>query len=453
MARRFVVFIVLLSLFIVPVFADNTVGEIQQDLEFVGFNIGDATNAPAYLASDGQIQKYFGSGTVQLRDTPYVNLYFRLPPDVTIISIAGSFGLAISDCAISLAEWYIYTRVNDATGTIERLGSVGVSAETARLDDNFRSYTFRDRSYSFTGGDYLVLRLSLVADRDPILHPRIQFSDYASTVKLQLNPYKTLAPIDLDITGGTLSSTGRVGFRSISSSYAGSSTSDTIYSVSNCILNLVPLSSGDHYGARFSTTSVLSQIFGGVSLGNGTVDSDAVIRTNDSGTFSATSGSGTVTLPSYSGSFRSGNGINASEKTTLMAYGFMSAWYGDDDGLVDTVKHMDKTLDGVADNMQTIIDDMQTHTDTANDIGGTVSDGTISNTDATLSTGVGSLDTVSTEGVTGFSALDQYGSGLVSLMAIAMPELIFFGDGNPIYFAILVFLGLTLLIFILRRIV
>lgn len=132
-----------------------------------------------------------------------------------------------------------------------------------------------------------------------------------------------------------------------------------------------------------------------------------------------------------------------------MAYGFLSAWYGDDGGLVDTVKHMDGTLDGIAEDMAQILEDVDAEDDFANDVGGAATDDDIADADATLSTGLASLD-AGAEVAGDVGAFVAPAAGYIQLMTATVGPLLNFGNG-VMYWAVFAVLIAAVLIFIIRR--
>lgn len=138
--------------------------------------------------------------------------------------------------------------------------------------------------------------------------------------------------------------------------------------------------------------------------------------------------------------------ITGSDPYNYIASSLLSAVYGNDGGLVDTVQHMDKTLDTVSGNMQKIVDNMDKQDDAAADIGTAVGDQTISNTGETLSGGITAVDDIS--GALDTSLHVSSASGYMNLLAVGVNG--FWTFGNGIYrWAFLVILVMIVLFFVL----
>ena len=125
----------------------------------------------------------------------------------------------------------------------------------------------------------------------------------------------------------------------------------------------------------------------------------------------------------------------------------------DDSEAVAQLVKINGTLDGIADNMQTIVDDMQAKKNAGEDIGGTTSTETISGTQETLSSGTQSFDTFTDTATGQLDSITSGASGYASLMTMAVPVILNFGPSSigPLHIALLVIVAIFGLSFFVRR--
>ena len=434
MVKRLFCFILLclfIFLFSSPAFALNTVGFVQQDMSLVGasfystqYTTGLAVMYPS--SSDDSISKFFNASSVDITDG-YFYIFWRAPPvyEYSIscsFNFAGDLDIQSSDIMLGAyresAGFYAFPVSYD----VDVISMPGVYQGLTSYTVNF--------SVDTTSLDYIYdyCCLCVHTGSNAYFSPGVSFASSGSS--LSLTPGSSTSSVSLS---------GRVGFRSISSNYT-YNYSSLPSNFGNALLKVVPLSDSSGYngqsGVFFRTVSVLADVFGGAS--SSSVDADAVIRT---------ASSGTVSNPTYSGS-SSISSISASSNSFVLLSDTGSFYYGDDDGLVDTVKNIDGTLTDMAGNLQTITDDFTAKKETAEDIGGVVSDTDISDNDATLSTGMDSLD----QGIDSLNISDVSAPALSfsSFMTANAVALLNFGNG-VLYWALFALVILSVLLFIFRR--
>lgn len=414
-----------------PCFAsDNTIGEIQQDLEFLGFSVGSLTYDPYYVSTGSNVVDKFYSvySDVDLADQE-IYFYFRWPEDAAHLMVSGTLGISAqpwSSVSPASINFYGCHRLgyNSIDATLISTQIVGMTGFSHGISLKM------NQSVELQNDDYYYLVLGIPTALGTLVRS-LTFSEAVASKSMTLSPSSGTSKVSL---------TGLVGFRSIPAGYVKNSTLDTTSNFVGALLHIVPFKVSDHSALYFPSTSTLSDLFGGVSFSTDRVDSDALIRTN---------ASGTVNNPSYRASYSSGGAVEASAASDVMAYGFLSAWYGDDGGLVDTVKHMDGTLDGIAEDMAQILEDVDAEDDFANDVGGAATDDDIADADATLSTGLASLD-AGAEVAGDVGAFVAPAAGYIQLMTATVGPLLNFGNG-VMYWAVFAVLIAAVLIFIIRR--
>lgn len=401
MARRvFSLFLVsvLVAAFVFPVSAGNTVGEVQKDLNFVGFSVGNNGTFPTYFAIDGTVKK-----TASLSDlktgTQTIYFYWDWPYLVDEVTISATYMIA-GDYRIVSATWYGASMTGWNSCSLTNLGSA-VMASGKHDDTSTQNSVYQ----KIAPGPYMYLVLAVTPDSSGFntLHRSQSFSS-SGTVSQSGSVVRGAINSDVNIVTTTTSLDSRYPWR-----YAP--------------FVVVPTT------AENSNYSYI-HAYGGVTIAK------AQIRLPQQTMSLSSSGSVSET-------------IKANSDTDIMAAAFASVTYGDDDGLVDTVKHMDKTLDTVSGNMQQIVDNMQKQDDTAADIGTAAGDQTISNTGETLSGGVQSLDqSLDTAG-----DVASFASGAAmytNLLTATVGPMLNFGNG-VLYWALFAVIVLSVLLFILRR--
>lgn len=172
-----------------------------------------------------------------------------------------------------------------------------------------------------------------------------------------------------------------------------------------------------------------------VTLSNGDISGTATIKdsffTNPKETFSS---SGTVT--------RVADTIR------------LSASRSDDDAeAVAELQKANATLTKISGDMDKFVSHQQEVDDTANNIGGTTSEGTISNTSTDFNSGSGTLDDFTDTATDQLDTMTAAGSGYSALMAAALPVLLNFGPGSlgPLHIALLVIVAVMGITFFIRR--
>lgn len=442
---RFLSLILLLVAFLcVAVYADNTVGELQSDCQFVGvtyYQYWKNSDIPLYwAASDDVIGKTLAPDRdISLTSSSYVYYFWRIP-DSQDINLSVSLGLAadfpIQSVWVYLANYnssnnfdlsssYI-TLTNDQYFFDYHDGLTHVNIDDFFVDQNL----FSSSGLTF---DYLCIVFKTSSDSSTLTQS-LTFSEAVLDRSFRLSPSASSSSVSLS---------GRVGFGSLPSTYI-SGTSPSYNTVSSSLFSIAPSSSGSSVsGAKFVSSTVLSNIFG--SSSTLTSSSNTVIRTADSGT---------VSNPSYDASYTSGGSISASASSDVLFYGSARAWYGDDGGLVDEVFSIGDDVEGIAGNMQIIIDDMQASKETAAEIGGTTSASQVSGTQETLSSGTSSLGSLTDTATGQLQGVLQGASGYLSLVNMAVPVLFEFGSPSgvrPLLIALLVMVSVSALAFLFRR--
>lgn len=455
MVKRFsssVLCIVLIFFFSFPVFAAssdhrNSIGQNSISPAFIGFSFYSSPQSVIstdyVLAEDNLIPKHFGPSDPDISLVSYPVLYFIYSyPYSSLGNSSLELDLSVSSLSeIKISSAKLYgAAASSPSLTLSFIDSL--SLDFNKFVGGVTYFNFTRSSVNLNSlYDYLVLEL--VCSSGGPIDRSLSFSESATLSGGSSSDSVSLSPSG----SGSVSLTGRVGFRYLPNSYVYNYTS-LPSSFGNALLKVVPLSSSSYNGQSavyFPTASVFSDVFGFASF-TGSVDSDAVIRTVSDGS---------ITMPSYSGKLtstqasRSISGtISSSDYYTTMVTSSAQLLYGNDGGLVDEVFDQGKTLDNISGNLQTIIDDMQSHSDAASQIGGTVSDSSISSTDATLSSGLGAVDDLS--GTANISSFNAPAAGYVALLTNTVPVMLQLGDGLLLN-VLLVVLVLSTLLFLLRR--
>lgn len=402
MGRRFFAFfcvVVLVVSFTLPVFAVNTVGQVQQDLVFQGVSFDQTSNKPTYYGVNSVVSKSLLA--VDSFSFNVVRFWFLAPAVSGDFKVKAQVGVATDYGSVSQMNWYGYKAINFATGTFTVInphhsGNI-VGNEHSNGLFNFTTSWETNLNESY---DSIVLEIV----------------------------FRAAIPLN---TSFTYSSSGTV-------SQSGSVTRGAI----NSDVNISTVHTGSSTSGTNAPFILLESVYENAN--------HAWIYVNQS---NITIAKAQIRLPQETMALSSSGSVSqnltASAASDVMAYGSMTLTYGDDDGLVDTVKHMDKTLDTVSGNMQKIVDNMDKQDDTAADIGTAAGDQTISNTGETLSGGVQSLDqSLDTAG--NVSSFASGASMYTGLLTATVGPLLNFGNG-VLYWALFAVVILSVLLFILRR--
>lgn len=287
-AFPFFLSLLLISCLVSPCFAvDNTIGVVQETLPFIGFSVVVNDNPQFFSASDGIVRKSltFSSDISISGDNVY--FYFKWPELAPELTVYGSFGLAANLEQWSFGWYGAYSSDNTVVDMVKIAGAASLTGSV--YSDGLRYYTIDDVTLSNNSSDPFDYLVCCISGSPCSLSTSLTFSEAASSSRsIYLTP---------SFSSSSISYYGRVGFSSIPSIYVDPSLSTSASSVSGALLNLIPASSGDHYVAKFVSSAVLSNIFGGVS-GN-TVSSSAVIRTSGSGSVSNSNYTGTLSSASF----------------------------------------------------------------------------------------------------------------------------------------------------------
>lgn len=152
-------------------------------------------------------------------------------------------------------------------------------------------------------------------------------------------------------------------------------------------------------------------------------------------------------------SVRSGS-INLSNNPAVLSPIRLTATRTDDDAeAVAELQKANATLTNISGNMQKIVDHMNETNDAADNIGGTTSDDTISNTSTDFNSGSGTLDDFTDTATDQLDTMTAAGSGYAALMAAALPVMLNFGPGSlgPLHIALLVIVAVMGITFFIRR--
>ena len=151
---------------------------------------------------------------------------------------------------------------------------------------------------------------------------------------------------------------------------------------------------------------------------------------------------------------RSGS-INLSNNPSVLAPIRLAATRTDDDAeAVAELQKANATLTNISGNMQKIVDHMNETNDAADNIGGTTSEGTISNTSTDFNSGSGTLDDFTDTATDQLDTMTAAGSGYSALMAAALPVMLNFGPPGslgPLHIALLVIVAVMGITFFIRR--
>ena len=440
MVRRFLYAVLFAFILTLPAVALNTVGEVQQDLQLIGISIGNDAACPTVYAANGVVYKSYGAEDYPI-GSKAVYFYFNAPPTQGDLKVNCTFGIA-ADLGAQAMFWCAYASTGFNQGSLVELQDVG----NGRLyGGNYAGGLF---GYQFTGvlrmtGDYQYIVIVVYpSSTSAVLQRGI---DFASSGMVSQSGSSSGTVTQSGSASGTIDQSGHFGTNDVSLQPASRSSDSYVYTSDNTSTPIFKLYEGydtiyintpNSYIAR---ATVIFPDYSG-SLG-GTL-------TSSGSSSSSISTSGSVSQ-SINTSGAVSQSITASAPNNIMAYGVCAVSYGDDDGLVDTVKHMDKTLDGVADNMQQIVDRANEEDNTADDIGTAAGDNAISNTGDTLSGGVGALDQ-SLETAGNVSSVSAGAGMYVGFLTATVSPLLNFGNG-VLYWALFAIIILSVLVFILRR--
>lgn len=132
----------------------------------------------------------------------------------------------------------------------------------------------------------------------------------------------------------------------------------------------------------------------------------------------------------------------------------LSASRNDDDAeAVAELQKANATLTKISGDMDKFVTHQQEVDDAAGNIGGTTSEGTISNTSTDFNSGSGTLDDFNDAATDQLDTLTAAGSGYAALMAAALPVMLNFGPGSlgPLHIALLVIVAVMGITFFIRR--
>ena len=132
----------------------------------------------------------------------------------------------------------------------------------------------------------------------------------------------------------------------------------------------------------------------------------------------------------------------------------LSASRNDDDAeAVAELQKANATLTKISGDMDKFVSHQQEVDDTANNIGGTTSEDTISNTSTDFNSGSGTLDDFTDAATDQLDTMTAAGSGYAALMAAALPVMLNFGPGSlgPLHIALLVIVAVMGITFFIRR--
>ena len=368
-----------------------------------------------FSAFDGSIYRIDGTGDSKSLSNCWLYFVFRMPPHEPDLSFdfAFDFPLTATRC-ISQAAYPTSTGFHLSTGYYEF------------TDSEFGSYN--DSSY---GDGRAWVRCS--SDDFPSYSEYRTIALYVPSGSIDFYANGKIGGLDLtpSIDSSAISLSGHSS--AVTAKFSPRSSSRWDSSLNLFTINTT--SSGIQYIrlAQFGTTGNLYSMF-----------SDSPVSIPQT----SVSVSGSVRNPSYSAS-----SAELSSSNNILMYGQLNYTYHNDGGIVDNVAHMTDTLDGIADNMQTVIDDMQAHKDAGEDIGGTTSTETISGTQETLSSGTQSFDTFTDTATDQLDTITSGASGYASLMTMAVPVILNFGPSSigPLHIALLVIVAIFGLSFFVRR--
>lgn len=476
--RIFAVFwaVMLVASFTVPVFAQNTVGVVRQDLDFLGVQISPNPGYTyTYSASEDAVYKYYrNSDPVSVTSADGFNFIFRAPADCYSIRLNCSLSLAVTGFNTSTVEIYVkgfeYDRGTVYTG--DDAQRVYPIFPASKRTDSFNC-SLRDVSLESTSSkrtfSYIVV--SVYFKQTVLFTDSISFSSSGTAALTgKYNGTGSYAGTGTSKDSGSVSQDGTISAGFEGNGHYASSGSTINMDIStksvtpNSDLSNSPFILYEHPWAENGEPIYLYPYCAGVVFAQlqfrmPASDSPFAVDGDISGSLQS-SGSATLSGTSRSSGSSTHAGTSsdtgtteaelfASSLTQFAATAHMSSWYGDDDGLVDTVKHMDKTLDNVADNMQQVVDHMNQEKETGDDIGTAAGDESIGNTGETLAGGVGALD--QSLDTAGDVAAVSSGAGMyINLLSATVSPMLNFGNG-VLYWAVFAVLILSVLLFIMRR--
>ena len=171
-------------------------------------------------------------------------------------------------------------------------------------------------------------------------------------------------------------------------------------------------------------------------------------------TFKWSSASGLAKPNSFASSPARSGSIDLGTRTSDLSPIRLSATRSDDDAeAVAELQKANAKLTDISGNMQKIVDHMDQTNNAANDIGGTTSDDSISNTSTDFNSGSGTLDDFTDTATDQLDTMTAAGAGYSALMAAALPVMLNFGPGSlgPLHIALLVIVAVMGLTFFIRR--
>jgi hypothetical protein len=139
--------------------------------------------------------------------------------------------------------------------------------------------------------------------------------------------------------------------------------------------------------------------------------------------------------------------MSGSVSTRSVAY-VSALKYSSDADLISAVEDQTVVVQDIADNMQKIIDDLEDTQSTASSIGGAATSDFISSTDSSLNSGFNSVGTLSSS--VDLSSYSSAASGYIGLLTATVPSMLFWGD-NLLFSCLIIFIILSVFLFILRR--
>lgn len=146
-------------------FAGAALGEVQQDLNFVGFSIGNNGVFPTYFAIDGKVMKSTGEGDIET-GTQTIYYFWDWPYLVDELTVSATYMIA-GDYRIVSGTWYGATMNGWNNCSLTNLGSAVMSS------GKHDTVSTQNSVYQkILGGSYMYLVLAVTPDSsgENILH-------------------------------------------------------------------------------------------------------------------------------------------------------------------------------------------------------------------------------------------------------------------------------------------
>lgn len=345
--------------------------------------------------------------------------------DISSLDIYVPF-TAPSDNVIVKLSTFCYSNNLVLTGNIE----AGAYSNSVFYPHSVLPYSAWDYGYSSVGSQFIT-NVGWQVDTSSV-----PSSDFAWFVHLKLSGSAKL--VTRDYRRGSVNHSGHTVTISNGGSTLSATQLDSSFSLSG------EISSSGSYKSYYDATKYVSVAMSGLTW-----------KLRSSSKISVDNGSISGTLTTRNSSFIDPSEIMVSSVSADVNSIMLVASRNDDDAeAVAELQKANATLTKISGDMDKFVSHQQEVDDTANNIGGTTSDGSISNTSTDFNSGIGTVDDFSNEATSHSDSLISLGAGFSSLMTMATPVLLNFGpEGHigPLHIALLIVVAVLGVTFFVRR--